>query len=151
MIITRKRNISPISVKIDGTTLDQCKTYKYLGVMFDENLNWKSHIEKISRAVGSLATLRHCTNIEILREVYFALIDSYVRYGITAWGNASENTLQPLKVLINKAVRIMTFAPYGPLDLKPIYKELEFLDILQTFLLDGEIYVQKDEESTTAS
>ena len=66
-------------------------------------------------------------------------------------GKYTGNTKQPLKVLINKAVRIMTFAPYRPLGLKPIYKELEFLDILQTFLLDGEIYVQKDEESTTAS
>ena len=151
MIISRKRNISPLSVKIEGTALEQCKTYKYLGVIIDENLNWKSHIEyicgKISRAVGGLATLRHCTNIEILREVYFALINSYVRYGITAWGNASESTLQPLNVLINKAVRIMTFAPYGPLDIKPIYKELEFLDIHQTFLLEMGKFMYKKKKN----
>ena len=151
MIISRKRNISPLSIRIEGNTLEQCKTYKYLGVIIDENLNWKSHIEyicgKISRAVGSLATLRHCTNIEILREVYFALINSYVRYGITAWGNASESTLQPLNVLINKAVRIMTFAPYGPLDIKPIYKELEFLDIHQTFLLEMGKFMYKKKKN----
>ena len=52
------------------------------------------------------------------------------------WGNASDVALQPLKILLNKVVRIITFAPYGPLDLEPIYNELEFLNLHQTFLYE---------------
>ena len=73
--------------------------------------------------------MRHRTSLCVLREVFFALIYSYIKYGILVWGNASETTLEPLKVLVNKAVRIITFAPFGPLDLKPIYRELVFLDL----------------------
>ena len=41
------------------------------------------------------------------------------------WGKASETTLHPLKMLLNKATCTMTFAPFGgPLDLQPIYQEL---------------------------
>ena len=117
------------SIYINEKQLDECETYKYLGIIFDKDLKWKSHVEyicgKISRTVGCLAKLRHTVDIEVLREVYHALIHSYVRYGILAWGNVAESNLQPLTTLLNKAIRIMTFAPFGPLDLPPIYKELE--------------------------
>ena len=95
------------------------------------------------RSVGGLATLRHRTNISVLREVYFALINSYARYGILAWGNASETALHPLKISLNKAIRIMTFAPYGPLDLQPIYQELDILNLSQTFLLERGKFMYK--------
>lgn len=54
--------------------------------------------------------------------VYDSSSFGYVRYGILAWGNISESGMQPINNLLNKAIRIITFAPYGPLDLKPIYK-----------------------------
>ena len=129
MIVTNKRNITPMSIHIQDTELGECESYKYLGVIFDRKLNWKAHIDyicgKISRTVGCLAKLRHSVDIETMREVYHALIHSYVRYGIIAWGNSSDSGIKPLSSLLNKAIRIMTFAPFGPLDLKPIYKELE--------------------------
>ena len=72
MIVTRKRERhDSFSVKINEKKLVQCDSYKYLGIFFDKDLNWKAHIEylcsKISKAVGSLFKLRHCVDIEILR------------------------------------------------------------------------------------
>ena len=108
--------------------------------MFDKDLTWKNHIDnvcgKITKFVGGLALLRHRTNIAVLREVFFALNNSYARYRILLWGNASVTTLHLFKVLLNKAIRIITFAPYGPLDLQPIYQELEILNRKYTFLFE---------------
>ena len=147
MLITRKRNVDPISININKSELEQCEFYKYLGVMFDKNLNWKNHIDHIcgtiTRSIGGLAVLRHRTNTSVLREIYFALINSYVRYGILVWGNASEITLHPFKTLLNKAIRIMTFAPFGPLDLEPIYQELGILNYNQTFLMERVKFMNK--------
>ena len=147
MIVTKKRNVGPISVNINKSDLDECDSYKYLGVIFDKNLTWKNHIDhicgKINRSIGGLAVLRHRTNISVLREIYFALVNSYARYGILAWGNTSETNLHPLKTLLNKAIRIMSFAPYGPLDLEPIYQELGILNIDQTFLLERGKFMYK--------
>ena len=69
-------------------------------------------------------------------QVYHALFHSYIRYGIIVWGNASETTLGPLKAVINRAIRIMTFAPFGPLNLDPLYDQLQILDLNQVFLLE---------------
>ena len=148
MIITNKKlkSYTP-SVKINGKPLKCCDHYKYLGVIFDKNLSWKPHIEyickKVSKACGSLASLRYCVNIDLLREVYHSLIHSYLRYGILVWGNASESNLQPLKCLVNRAVRIMTFAPFGRVDLHPIYECLKILDVEKVKYLETSKYLYK--------
>ena len=65
--------------------------------------------------------------------VYHALVNSYVRYGIVVWGGASQNTLKTLQTTLNKAVRIITFAPFGNLDLNPAYENLKLLSVKKTF------------------
>ena len=105
-----------------------------------EKLNWKDHIEyvckKVSKACGALAKMRHCASVELLRDIYYALFYSYVRYGITIWGNASDSYLTPLQTLIHRAARIMTFAPYGRIDIFPLLNYLEILDIDDIFSLE---------------
>ena len=124
-------------VKTNDLHLEKCEQSKNLGVIFDKKPNWKQHIEyvstKISKACGSLSKLRHCLSVKVLVEIYNALIHSYVRYGIITWGNAPDSTLNPLQTLLNRAVRILTFAPFGHVDLKPIFKELYILDVKNTF------------------
>ena len=89
MLISKKKTTSPLSIKVNGELLQQCESYKYLGVYIDQNLSWKPHIEyiskKVSKACGALAKIRHYVNTDILRNVYFA-VNSYLRYRIVAWG-----------------------------------------------------------------
>ena len=61
------------------------------------------------------------------------MINSYVRYGIIVWGSASKAALKPLQTIVNKAIRIITFAPYGNLDLTCAYKQLNILTVENTY------------------
>ena len=127
--------------------LAQCNSYKYLGVIFDKNLNWKPHIEylcqKVSKACGALVKLRHCVSINLLREVYHALINSYIRYGILVWGTAAKSTIEPLQTLVDRAVKIMTFTHFRRSNLSPIYECLKILDVQKTFRLETGKYMFK--------
>jgi len=147
MLITNKKSVGNISIQINGQQLEQCQSYKYLGVYIDKNLSWKTHVEyvgkKLSRACGALAKTRHYVSVEVLKSIYYALLNSYIRYGIIAWGNASYDTLKPLRTLTNRAVRIMSFAPFGRLDTKPIFKHFNILDIDNTFLLESGKFIYK--------
>ena len=148
MIITNKKSTSnEFNVSINDSPLKKCDQYKYLGVVIDKNLNWKPHIEyisaKIAKTCGILSKLRHCLGAKLLVEIYYALIHSYLRYGILTWGNASANTIKPLQVLINRALRIITFAPFGHIDLKPIYRNLEVLDVKDTLFLETSKFMFK--------
>ena len=141
MLLTKKKiDFSKFTIKLNDTELENCDSYKYLGVFFDKDLNWKTHIDyisnKISKSCGILAKLRHCLEIDTLREVYHALIHSYLRYGIIAWGSATKTTLNKLQILANRALRIMSFAPFGHIDLNPLYEILEILKIEDIYKLE---------------
>ena len=141
MLITKKKvNVSNFSIKINETELVNCDSYKYLGVYFDKDLNWKTHInyisEEISKSCGLLSKLRHCLEIDTLREVYHALIHSYLRYGIIAWGSAPKTVLNQLNVIVNRAIRLMSFAPFGLTRLNPLYEILEILKVDDIYTLE---------------
>ena len=125
MLISNKKNIIPLSIKINEIQLKECESYKYLGIFIDKNLTWKAHIEhisqKISKACGALSKLRHCVSIDTLINVYYAQVHSYLQYGILTWGTASSNVLEPLKVLSNRVVKIMTFTPFGNISSSSIH------------------------------
>ena len=148
MIISNKKCINDdFSVCINGSPLEKCDQYKYLGVVIDKNLNWKSHVDyistKISKACGVLSKLRHFMSSKILVEIYHALVHSYLRYGIITWGNASDTTLKPIQTLINRVIRIITFAPFGRIELEPLYKELQILNLKNTFYLETSKFMFK--------
>ena len=54
------------------------KQVKNIGVNIDENLTWKEHInlisKKIIKASSIIARIRHFTNLNTLKVVYYALV-----------------------------------------------------------------------------
>ena len=97
----------------------------------------------MSKACGALVKLRHCVSINLLREVYHALINSYIRYGILVWGTAAKSTIEPLQTLVDRAVKIMTFTHFRRINLSPIYECLKILDVQKTFRLETGKYMFK--------
>ena len=142
----KKKDIDKLKIKIHGKQLESCDSYKYLGVIFDSNLSWKPHIDyicgKISKACGALSKLRHCVDFDTLKTVYYALVHSYLRYGIVTWGSASETVLRPLTMLLNRIVRIMTFAPFT-INTKPIFDFLQILDFQQLLCFETGKFIYK--------
>ena len=67
---------------------------KYLRVLIDYKRSWNNHIDtillKISRTVGLLSKLRHFVPFSTLISIYHSLIAPYLRYGLIAWGQASQ-------------------------------------------------------------
>ena len=72
------------------TSLECKDCVKYLGVLLDNHLSWKHHIDcvalKISRIIGVIARLRHLVPFTTLLSIYRSLILPYLSYGLTAWG-----------------------------------------------------------------
>ena len=57
---------------------------KYLGILIDSNLSWKSYIDrickKIKRSVGMLSKLRYYVPLKILANLYYTLIYPFLTY-----------------------------------------------------------------------
>ena len=84
---------------------------KYLGILIDENLSWKQHINytinKLSKGIGIMKILRKYCNINTLKLIYYSVIYPYLLYGINSWGCAYPSHLNSLQSKQNIIVRIM--------------------------------------------
>ena len=71
---------------------------KYLGVLLESNLSWKSGIDnvvlKVSRTVGVVARLRHFVPRTTLLNIYQSLILPYYTFGLAAWSQPAKTHLQ---------------------------------------------------------
>ena len=121
-----------VKLYISGTSLQKENCIKYLGIMIDSNLSWKSQIscisKKIKRSIGILSKLRYYVDLSILIKLYYALIYPFLIYGIITWGNTYPTTIQPLSVLQKKAVRIMTFSKFDEHS-SPLFKKLNIIKL----------------------
>ena len=84
-----------------------CFSIKYLGIMIDSRLNWKSQVNYISkeikRNIGILSKLRHYVNLKTVTNLYYSLIYPFLIYGITAWGSTFNSALTPIINLQKKS------------------------------------------------
>ena len=128
----QKKITSQIKLTLNNCTLKQESSTKYLGIIIDENLNWKAHIShienKIKRGIGVISRLRHTVTRSILLNLYYSLIYPYLTYGLVAWGNTYDTTLRPLINLQKKTVRLITFSDFRA-HTNPLFHDLNILKI----------------------
>ena len=113
MIFHRKqKQVDEINVQINGTQIERVKSFNFLGIMLDEKLTWKSHIEmvakKISKVTGILYRPKNIFPENVLFVLYNSLIVSYINYGLLLWGVH----VHKLEHLQKKALRFMTNSGY---------------------------------------
>ena len=108
------KNVIPDSnlcLKINNVVIKQVNEARFLGVTLDENLNWKSHIHKLSKklscSAGILNLIKDSIPEDLYKSLYFTLFESHLSYGITVWGGVSNNKLEPLFKLQKKCMRIL--------------------------------------------
>ena len=98
-----------LNIKLDGVSLNRVSSTKFLGVIIDENLTWKNHIDAISktisRNIGVLTQLKHFIPVNILYSLYCTLILPYINYGVLIWGNTCKIYLDKIFKLQKWAIR----------------------------------------------
>ena len=108
---------NPFNISLNGTCLNKSNSVKYLGVMIDDKLSWKNHIEllekKLSTACALICKLRYFVDQNCLMKYYYAHVYSHLQYAVLAWGSSNKSTLNKLNVLHRRVVRLMTL--HGPL------------------------------------
>jgi hypothetical protein len=111
---------------------DSVPAIKYLGVFFDPQLNFKYHInyisKKISKALYLLRSVKHILPAQALKTLYFSLIHCHFVYATEIWGCALQSTYNDLIVKQKSAIRILCDAKYNA-HTEPLFKKLEILKL----------------------
>ena len=140
----QKKLTYAVNIAINDEFLKYEKNVKYLEVLIDKNLNWKSHVsflsKKIKRNTGAISKLRHFVNRDILINLYYALIYPYFTYGILAWGNTHSSTFNPLFTLQKKVSPIIAFSDYRE-HTSPLFANLNILEFCDLVYFHNAIFI----------
>ena len=116
ILIFRHKNVKQtdkIDVRIDGNTIDEKESAKYLGLYFDNKLTFGCHVDhvlaKLKKGNAILAKLRHFVPKNNVRNVYFAHIESHLNYGAVVWGSTASYHIDKITSAQKKSIKIMNF------------------------------------------
>ena len=133
----QKKNNIPLNLpilKINQIEIKREQSPKFLGVIVDENLNWKCHtdllLNEISINVGILYKASKLLNFKCLKNIYFALIHSYINYANTALASSYKTGLKKILLKEKHAVRII-FHENQLTHTRPLLKKLNALNVYQ--------------------
>ena len=117
-----KSNILVISPKLNKfcfynssnyptTSIPIINTARYLGIILDDKLSFQPHIKllegKLSRSLGILRKVKPFLSTSCMLQLYYSFFHSHLQYGIILWGSTSKTYLSKIKVLQNKAIKVV--------------------------------------------
>ena len=119
---------------------------KFLGIIIDDNLTWKNHIEvvekKISENIGVLYRASHLLDFKNLLKIYFSFIHFYISYANIAWPSTFKTKPQGILKKQKHAARI-TFHTKRFDHSRPLLKEMKALNVYQINLIQTLKFMHK--------
>ena len=144
--MTSAKMQNDLSITLNDTALEKVKTTKFLGVLIDECLTWKNHIDciskTISRNIGVMNKLKYSIPTRILHTIYCSLVLPYINYAILIWGNTCKTYLDKILKLQKWAIRMISGSHYRS-HAAPLFAKNNILTVTDTYTLELGIFMFK--------
>ena len=119
-----------LNIKIDNVTVEEKESTKYLGVILDNQLSWKAHIQitktKLSKVIGMIAKTRYFVTNSVLLNLYYSFFQSHINYNLLNWSSAKMTHIQTIRQSVKRVIRIMSFKNKYE-HTQPLFKQLNIL------------------------
>lgn len=138
VIFSAKNKTIPnnIELKINNEQIQRKNKEKYLGLILDNYLNWKPHIEKIRNKLlsltGALHSLSKCLPRNVRYIIYNSLVKPHIDYLIEIWGTAAKSNLEIIQVAQNKLIKTLFNYKFRTPTQK-IYEDTKIMNIAKTY------------------
>jgi len=101
-------------VRIADRVINRVSQCKFLGVIIDEKLNFKCHVQELckalSRSVGMLNRISSLAPPSVKLNIYYSLIYSKVSYGIVAWGSSGAVNISRVERILYRARKLVNYS-----------------------------------------
>lgn len=141
----RQKLCDPINVNIDKDVIESTESVKFLGLCIDKHLNFKLHCKSIIGNLHRMAylfiNLRKVLTISQLMNLYYAHIESKLRYCICFWGSS------PLfkNVFIAQKIFLRIIAGIDNQEsCKPVFHNFSVLTLPSLYVLELSVFVFKN-------
>lgn len=142
MVFGSRATDCEIKLHLNDKEIERVSEMKFLGVIMDDKLSWKPHIEfirgKLAKSIGIIYKVGDLLNEKCLLLLYNAMVVPYMTYCVEVWGNVYKTNLDPLVKLQKRVIRIINKAAYlettNPLFIKS--HSLKFADMVYCKILE---------------
>jgi len=119
-----------------GNYIKSSTNTKFLGMIIDDSLSWKAHIDqimsKLNTACFIIRTIQGMMSQETLRMVYyFAYVHSIMSYGIIFWGSQPHS--EKIFKIQKRVIRIITNSRAKD-SCRELFKKLEILPLYSQYI-----------------
>ena len=105
---------------------------KFLGITLDETLTFNLHINelcnKLKRLFHIFYNIRDYLSKENIKTIYYALVYSRIKYGISVYGQACKTKLKRIQTLQNQLLKVLSYKEYR-FSTDKLHDEFELLKI----------------------
>lgn len=143
LMMFSQRSNTNMSIHYDSQRIAQVKTSKFLGLIIDDKLDWKTHMEeltkRISKSAFALYKLTSVMSVDALVTAYHGLVGSVLRYGVIFWGNSTN------REIIFKAQKkcIRTMFGLRVIDTcKPLFIKFKILTLPSLYIFEVAVFVK---------
>ena len=145
----KRSKIPNFKIKLNGVKLTPKHEVKYVGIILDEFLTFKPHINvlnaRLKRANNLIAISRHYLPKILLMQVYYGQFYSHLTYGCQIWGQ-NENSISKTISLQNKAICLMSFSKTN---ISSLYKDLKLLKLKDIIIFNNILFTHATLNSNT--
>ena len=107
----RLARVDNFSIIVNGSIIKRVSEFKYLGIIFDEHLNWNRHVKSIvskaGKRVGLLGRLRRYLTAHSANTIYISMIRPIIEYCVGVWACCGEVNSGYLEALQKCAARVV--------------------------------------------
>lgn len=140
-------------LNLDEQRIEQRPNVKFLGMFIDDQLKFTEHVVNLNKKIsrGGFAVRRtHCDlGYQMARKVYFALVESHLRYGIAFWGNCCQSLLRSVFTIQKRCVRYICGARLRD-HCKPLFQREKILTVISLFILETACIIFKKYRGNTS-
>ena len=110
--VSRKKDKTAPAYELHGQNIENVRTTKYLGVNIQDNMQWESHIDSItkkaSKTLGFIRRNLKIGNKKTKETAYKALVRPLLEYAAPVWDPYTANEIEALEKIQRRAARWVT-------------------------------------------
>ena len=136
MLFTNRtvNSLPPLVIKshFNYDPITRVKFTKFLGVQYDADMTFKTHINNLTQRLARLAALlfrvQNLMPLFVLKNMYHAHVSSILNYCTLIWSNTYISHLDPLIKAQKRIIRLITNSEYLA-HTAPLFKTMQILNI----------------------
>ena len=117
---------------------------RVLGVYIDNKLSLKDHIKvvhgKVARAIFTIKQMKNLLDKKHLKLLASAYIRSHIEYCSNLFTICNKGTINPLTIMLKKAIRLITGNPYRAHTV-PLFRQEDILPVPETIKYNALLFM----------